>query len=447
MEQYFKQFLNNIKLTEAQKTDAKTKIKSVAKTLHDHYYPSLSYDGGTKRIIGSYGKKTNIRPVGDIDLLFKMPNEEFKRYDSLSGNKQSQLLQDVRSILKDKFVTTEKIRAFGKVIVIGFSDHTHNVELLPAWKQEDGRYKIPNSEHGGSWDIWDPVKEFENIDNSSKRTHKTRSLIRMVKRWLDYCSVPLKPFVVELLVVEYLSTHTSDESYSQLVKKFFDFLKTKRNVSVYSPASFSLVNMGEDWYTKAESALTRADKAVDFEDKEDYENASREWKKIFGDMFPLAINKSVAMSPQFSLDVVGLARLYPSPDEEDITYNHGIERRLISDYSVNLDAEVTQNGFPKGSLTGFLAQKFPLLKQKKLLFRASTNVPGPYYMMWRVRNFGEEARHANGLRGEITVDAGFHEKEEKTQYTGDHYVECYVIKDGHCVAIGAIHVPIGNNIE
>ena len=447
MDTYFKELLKNIKLTDAQKIDAKSKIKSVSKTLHDSFYPDLTYNGSTKRIIGSYGKYTNIRPVGDIDLLFKMPDEEFDYYNKLSGNNQSKLLQDIRVILKDKFTTTERIRAFGKVIEITFKDGTHNVELLPAWKQSDGKFIIPNSENGGSWDVWDPIKEFENIDNSSKGTKKTRSLIRMVKRWLDYCSVPMKSFIVELLVVEYLNTRTGDENYSDLIKDFFDFLLIKRNCSIYSPASSSFINLGEQWFTKAESAVSRAKKANDFESKEDLDNSSREWKKIFGDMFPLVTEKKLVIAQQFSLDIITLTNNYPSTDEESLDIHYGIQHNLINNYVVKLGAGVTQNGFRTGSLVSFIAQNFPLLKHKKLIFKAKTNVPSPYQVMWKVRNFGEEAKRSNGLRGEITHDSGFLKKEEHTQFVGDHYVECYIIKEGYCVATNSIHVPIRNGHE
>jgi hypothetical protein len=447
MESYFKQLLTNIKLTDPQRLDGKRKIKSVATALHNYYYPTLTYDGSTKRIIGSYGKRTNIRPVGDIDLIFRMPAEEYDRYNNLSGNKQSQLLQDIRIKLKDKFTTTEKIRAFGKVIVIGFSDGTHNLELLPAWKQSDGKFIIPNSENGGSWDVWDPIKEFENIDGSSKRTKKTRSLIRMFKRWVEYNSVPIKSFMVEILVVEYLKANSFDDSFSKSVKKFFDFLLTKKNSSVYSPASSSFINLGEAWYTKVESVVTRATKAIDFEAKGDFENSSREWKKVFGDVFPLAVNKSTSVVQGFSIDIQALSIRYPSVDEEDLESKYGIEQMLIPEYRVNLDADVSQDGFRTGSLVSFLAQKFPIMKRKNLLFKATTNVPGPYKMMWKVRNFGEEAKRANGLRGEITYDAGFRQKKESTLYEGGHYVECYVIKNGFCVAVGTIHVPIISSYE
>ncbi|HHE64683.1 MAG TPA: hypothetical protein ENL09_01525 [Bacteroidetes bacterium] len=91
----FNKFLSNIQLTSAQIQDAQTKYNGVCKKLHDHYY-DFSYDGSTKLLVGSYGKNTAIAPPTDIDILFIMPYEVFDRYDSYSGNGQSQLLQDIK---------------------------------------------------------------------------------------------------------------------------------------------------------------------------------------------------------------------------------------------------------------------------------------------------------------------------------------------------------------
>ena len=53
-----------------------------------------------------------------------------------------------------------------------------------------------------------------------------------------------------------------------------------------------------------------------------------------------------------------------------------------------------------------------------------------YY--WQVINTGDEARQAEDLRGEFQVDASV--RTEKTRYSGDHCVQCYVIKNGICIA-------------
>jgi hypothetical protein len=63
-----------------------------------------------------------------------------------------------------------------------------------------------------------------------------------------------------------------------------------------------------------------------------------------------------------------------------------------------------------------------------------TNVSEPYEVYWKVRNHGAEAETKRALRGEITKDAGQRTKTESTLYAGQHYVECYVVKNGICVA-------------
>ena len=72
-------------------------------------------------------------------------------------------------------------------------------------------------------------------------------------------------------------------------------------------------------------------------------------------------------------------------------------------------------------------------------------MPGPYEIKWKIRNFGEEAKRANALRGQIHDDMGSETRSESTLYHGEHYVECYIIKNNKCVVFGRILVPIGKD--
>jgi len=47
------------------------------------------------------------------------------------------------------------------------------------------------------------------------------------------------------------------------------------------------------------------------------------------------------------------------------------------------------------------------------------------------------------LRGRIYQDEGRRKPKEGTRYWGNHFVECYVIRGGVCVAADRIEVPIG----
>lgn len=110
-------------------------------------------------------------------------------------------------------------------------------------------------------------------------------------------------------------------------------------------------------------------------------------------------------------------------------------------YSLGIDARVTQDG----SRPFMLSQAAAWLKKKRGLdfVISHRSVPLPFSVKWKIKNTGSEAEEKDALRGEIIDDLGGHTRHESTLYEGEHYVECYVIKDGVCVAKAHLEVPIG----
>ena len=105
MEENFKDFIQAITLTSVQNEDARTKYVGVCKKLYSHFY-SGNYDDGKKFLFGSYKTKTNVRPLTsdqDVDVLFKISQETFDKYDQYESNGQAALLQEVRNALKEKY--------------------------------------------------------------------------------------------------------------------------------------------------------------------------------------------------------------------------------------------------------------------------------------------------------------------------------------------------------
>jgi len=424
MKLQFKKFNSNIRLTETQESDAKTKYDGVCKTLHNYYY-SLTYNGTTKYLFGSYKKKTNIRPITsdqDVDVLFYMADEEFEKYDNYAGNGQSALLTKIKDILKDTYTTTNKIKAWGKVVLIEFSEGKHNIELLPAWKNDDGTFKIPNTENGGSWDTFDPRADVGIFQTSNSSTSgQTVNLSRMIKSWKrNTTSLNLKSFQIENFVIDFLDTNYKEEDeYFDIAKKFFEYL---------------LDHIDEENKSYVQTALNRANKALEFQTNGKYDKACEEWKKIFGNEFP-KWNKSIKrayMDENYS------------PKEQYI--EDMFMQDLDNNFKLKIGCNVTQKGFHQKIPLLELLQKYILKADKKLEFYIKNNtVPEPYIVYWKVRNFGYEAR--NDLRGEITPDNGFKTKTENTRYRGEHFVECYVIKDNICVARDKIEIPISGEID
>lgn len=70
-----------------------------------------------------------------------------------------------------------------------------------------------------------------------------------------------------------------------------------------------------------------------------------------------------------------------------------------------------------------------------------TNAPAYDKVLWKVRNVGSKAEARDDIRGQIQSRG--RRIEETTIFEGPHYIECYLIKDSVCVAIGHVDVPIG----
>lgn len=284
----FGKFLNNITLSTTQIDDGKTKRGSVCKVLNLKYWSSTS-ETDNSFYVGSWGKYTRIRPPRDVDVLFKLPKGVYDRFQLRNGNKQSQLLQEVKDALKASFPKTD-VRGDGPVIKVPFASYA--VELVPAFPLTSGRYWIPLTTNGGSYKEFDPDAEYKAVGDSNKTTNEnTRDLIRMMKCWQGQCSVPLKSFWIEILAVDFLSSWAnagkSRVYYDWMVRDFLKFLVTKVNTHIWVPGTYEMIWIGDAWKSRAESGHTRAVKACEYESNNDSIMAGIEWQKIFGDDMPL----------------------------------------------------------------------------------------------------------------------------------------------------------------
>lgn len=82
--------------------------------------------------------------------------------------------------------------------------------------------------------------------------------------------------------------------------------------------------------------------------------------------------------------------------------------------------------------------KHILPKGKSLEFRATTTVAPPYTVFWQVVNTGADAIAAKGLRGGFEQadkpSQGGLFKKESTLYVGEHWIECFIVKNGYLMA-------------
>ncbi len=112
-------------------------------------------------------------------------------------------------------------------------------------------------------------------------------------------------------------------------------------------------------------------------------------------------------------------------------------------YSCKISCFVSGNGWrptPIGQFLSLLKRYLPHRFEIRCTMEY-TNCPWPYKIFWKVKNVGVEAEKRDMLRGQI------YEKGktivEHSNFFGKHYIECYIIKNGVCVARDKVDIPIG----
>ena len=149
------------------------------------------------------------------------------------------------------------------------------------------------------------------------------------------------------------------------------------------------------------------------------------WRKVFGCSFPYPKQ-------------IREASLNYTPNEQFIEDLFPVDITNV----LKIECEVSQAGFR----TELLRKMLTKLKIKKSLkfYIEYTDVEPPYVVKWKVRNKGLIAKERNNFRGQILDDGGHGIRKESSDFEGEHYVECYLIKDNICVARDRIDVPISS---
>ena len=197
----FKTFCTDIKLSN--RDDMETHAGEIAKKLNKYYY-NLQGDSETHMyIVGSVGRNTAVESCSDLDLLFELPDEVYKKYNNYVNNGQSSLLQEVKGVLKERYSRTD-ISGDGQIVVIDFSDYT--VELVPGFKQSDDRFKYPDTHGGGSWKYTDPLSEQDECENANESSYGVYyDFCHIIRERKNNIGFSFKGLLIDTLVYNYFN--------------------------------------------------------------------------------------------------------------------------------------------------------------------------------------------------------------------------------------------------
>ena len=286
----FSQLLENLSLLPSTLTDGAKKQASVTACLNRYYWGHAS-ETMNSDAVGSWGKQTQSRPSADIDLMFMLPGEVWRRFEQRTGNKQSQLLQELRAVLGGTFSRTE-LRGDGQVVIVKFD--TIPVEVVPAFTCADGSIIICDTNDGGRYKTVAPAAEIKALNVADAiYNNNARALAKMAKRWRYYNSVPIKSFQLERLAIDFLTISAWSKSglfyYDWIVRDFFLYLIDRQNTWISMPGTSEAVYLGSDWRDDAQEAYIHACTACEKEEKNQDEAAGRAWQEIFGASIPVTI--------------------------------------------------------------------------------------------------------------------------------------------------------------
>ncbi len=389
---------------------------------------------------GSLLQETIIKPVNeddefDVDLLFEM--------EAVDGWSAADYLTKLADQFKktDRYKNLVDTKGQNRCVTIDYENDFH-IDIVPTILTIDG-YVIMNRK----------TDEFENTDgegyaewfatkNAITTNKRLTKSVRLFKYIRDYHhGFEAKSILLTtLLGKQVYDTDTSEmypdipTTFKLLINRLDDFLQMNEYMPDVNNPVLEGENFNRHWdqekYEEFKDKIHAYRTLVDDAYNEiDDASSAKKWQKVFGDEFG-----------DIETKVIRVASIAVRDIGEEFLADYGITTSLA--YTLNINARVTQNGYRPFMLRSWT----DLLRKSKGLefFIEDHNIPVPFEVKWKVKNTGEEAKSIDQLRGEILDDAGHSKRNESTRYVGEHYVECYAIVNGVCVAMDRLVVPIGS---
>ncbi len=419
----FSDFLKNLAIDNS--TSITSKYEKITAALNEKFRESESKTANSLQV-GSYGRWSGIKDISDLDMLYIMPKSKWNDY---KDGKQSKLLDDTRDAIKAKYPNTE-VKKDRLVVQVLYKNFT--VEVQPVFEQDDTSFKYPDTYNGGSWKITKPRDEIKAMKEFVDQKNKNlRKLCKMARAWKNKHGAGMGGLLIDTLAYNFLNStadydNRSTAFYDWMCRDFFLYLSEEPNKDYYlALGSNQRVSVKIKFQKKAKKTYELCRDAIAAGENT---SANKKWKDIFGRPFPASTQTEARAALKSHRDTEQFIEdLYPL----DIRFN------------LKLECEVLQDGFRVNLLRTMLSQKLRLSPKKQLKFYVNEiDVPGEFILKWKVLNRGTAAEQRDCIRGNIVSDNGFRNKQEKTDFSGEHIVECYAIKNGVVVAKDRIRVPI-----
>jgi hypothetical protein len=398
-------------------------------TAHQQFGPLMSNDLLIPQ--GSYAHKTIITPLPrheyDVDALVPM----YEQPDAEPCDYIAQLYSACRSSSTYRNMVSRKTRC----VTLQYANDFH-VDLVP-YIERGGQLYITNR-HENRFELTNPERFSAWLDEQSRITGEHLiPVIRLMKYLRDFKQTfTARSIILTTLLgrrINYINTLGAADYYGDIpttlvhvVADLDAYLQANPVLPVIPDPGDTGEDFSHRWdQTQYENFRTKIARYSELMseafDEADAEKSERLWQDIFGPKFT---------APRVEKRAQLLEAGAPARHEQFLDRDFGIPYQR-NRFRLRVIGNVSREpGFRTYDLP---TQGNRVIKGRTLTFRiAQCDVQRPFQVYWKVRNRGGEAARVDALRGEITP--GGETKVESTLYRGSHWVECYIVKNGVCVA-------------
>jgi len=292
VQEAFIKFKGRLELTQKEREDAsrrQTKIREVIRRAFEIERDILT---------GSYSRHTKTKPLKDVDIFCIFgPGEANRRRQS-----PSDLLDAFRKALVPEYgdgrVSVHRrsveVELGVQVIEDDSREQVMSFDVVPAFSIEKC-YEIPDRQKG-TWIKTDPEAHREMVTTANNGfSGQLVPMVKMIKKWNDVNGNPVcPPFLLEVMALQILAPPFSG-GYRYEFKSFLATAASRIGEVWKDPAGFGPPvsdQMDSSKIAGARRAFEKAgisvSNALRFERENRGGDALREWRSIFGPLFPLS---------------------------------------------------------------------------------------------------------------------------------------------------------------
>jgi len=372
---------------------------------------------------GSYAKHTCIRPKKhdgkrDVDIIVETSY-------GMADNSCDVLKELLDVILEKDIYSSAELHAHS----VGIEMDGIEVDVVPVIRSDDGELYCIGTSDIDEWTLTNPKGHITwSSEVNANNKMKYKSLVKILKWWrrtncpedIKYPKgLALEKIIADNLPDSELNTENHLIGTMQAIVTAYqdDYISIGDIPVICDPCLENNNLLSNCSFSDFEAFISKLSEHLELIEESGTTNET--WRTILGTEFPnddtSTNNAKLAVNSVLNV-----------PHRQKPLWN------TPSGAAVMINAQLRY----EDGKTIYLENNGDLIPKKcSLVYKALHGTKQPYSLKWQVVNTGNEATSQQGLRGGFEdSDNGINGKNESTAYTGKHYVQCFVIKGGRCVA-------------